>query len=86
MQCRVNAADGSFTAELRHSAPRLHREGVVQMRLQFTHDHFGLLQVCAARVEANFLAAGLARFSFAAFANHGVRDVAAAAGVRGRFP
>lgn len=86
MQCGVNAADGSFTAELRNSAPRLHGERVVQMRLQFTHNHFGVLQVSAARVETNFFATGLAHFSFAAFASHGVRDVAAAAGVCGRFP
>lgn len=86
MQCGVDDTDGSFTAKLGHSAPRLHGERVVQMRLQFTHDHFRLPQICAARVKTNFLAAGLARFPFAAFANHGVRDVAAPAGVCGRFP
>lgn len=45
-------------AKVGHAAVRLHRERVVEMRIQVSHDDCGLLQVSRTRLEADLLATG----------------------------
>lgn len=86
VQCRGDALCGPLRAELWHAAVSLHSERVVQMRVQFTHDDRGVLQVCGAWLKADLLPTGHAGGALAELANHAVGEVPAAPGHQGRAP
>lgn len=77
VQCSADGAGGSLRAELGNPTPSLHCECVVQMWLQLTNDHGGLLYVSIAGFVTHLLSTGLTHTALAMLTYHTIGNIRA---------
>lgn len=77
VQGSADVAGGFLRTELGNTIPSLHCECVVQMWLQLTNDHEGLLYVNIARLVTHLISTGLTHTCLAALTYHAICNIGA---------